>query len=305
MPIDETMLRTIGFVVPNGYIRPNATCFLVTVGCDIPDHRHGYVVTAEHCVMEKDVAIWMNTVAGIQDRTYAPESWVYDSDHDIALAEWHDAADARNWMGMLAEDVPPPGVETMLHDEIVYAGLYKPIPSLAQMGRPVVRSGSVSALGIPDVKLDSGRVIKTANLIEIRSRKGFSGAPCWLHKSYIYTDKVVDNPDSYVGQETRIFGWGMLVGYDNEMGLGVVTPWERIVNLMLNDDELKGLREKSDEKERKRRAKSGEGLQEISADPEAKDQSGSTGAGYQRQDFLDDLRAVTHRTDSDQSDPEA
>lgn len=85
------------------------------------------------------------------------------------------------------------------HDEVVYAGLLNPVPSLAEMGTPVVRAGLIGALDLPSITLgNSGRIVKGVHLIDVRSREGFSGSPCWLHKAFVSSDKVTGNPDSYV-----------------------------------------------------------------------------------------------------------
>ena len=282
MQIHEGLLRTIGFTVPEGQSTPNGTCFLATIGCDLPGHRHGYVITAEHCVIASSTtAIWMLDATGQRHLDGEVSAWVTDHDNDIAVAEWHDQADKRLWAGSNLNEVEDRPITVRYGDSVIYAGLLIPVLGLAEQGAPAVREGTVSAFNAPNIEYGERR-IASAHLMDVRSRRGFSGSPCWVGRLFIPVDQLRESADPFVGPWSFTFLWGMLLGWGDKDGLGVVVPIERTIEVIRKNPDLASARDKADKAERKRRRDDG-GLEEAS-EPSQRFTEG---------DFLSDLSKAT------------
>jgi hypothetical protein len=198
------------------------------------------------------------------------------------------------------------GLRLDLGGEALYMGWVKPIRSMSERGQPMVRSATLGFVGAENLPYDGNppRSLPIGHILDCRSWEGFSGAPCWVHVQVPYTPPDSFEPPriltqlaqagivKWAGDTLSVVGFfGMLVAYTTNSGhgVGIVTPGERIVDLILDDEELVEIREQAEEKERRRR--DAEGIQAIASPPPS------------QTSFLDDLERATRRL-ADEPDQE-
>lgn len=313
------VVQSVGFIVPRGTSRPMGTCFLIHVQSqEFGDLTHGYVVTANHNLnQKKKYEIWMTNSEGTLTKEIDVEHWVTDDIWDVAVASWPEEGPYRWLAGRIPNILYSSlGLRPTYGEVVLYTGLLGPIESMSQGGHPMVRAANIGFLGAEDVQYGGGkdslttRIAPLAHIIDCRSWVGFSGSPCWLVSPAPIDPREPDpgierlrrDPRwKWVGDTVYVHGlWGMLVGYtvQEPHSVGVVIPIESIINIIEEDFDLKQLRKERTEAhaETIRRERDSNRIDEISAEVE--------GPTYRQEDFLADLRRVTRRTDTSQSDPE-
>jgi len=318
------IVKSVGFVVPQGSDKPEGTCFLVQLqSIRHAELTHGYVVTANHCVIPKtDYDVWMTDASGNLEKLNEIREWERDDVWDIAVAAWYREA-KQKWIAPRIPDLLYSSLDLApgYGDIVLYPGLLEPIASMSQRGQPMVRSATVGFIDAVDVAYGSGYregpnwVAPKAHIIDCRSWIGFSGSPCWLvdlapampaisagAKPPPTVQQQLDTGRwEWIGTTTTFHGlWGMLVGYTvkEPHSVGVVIPIEQIVDVIERSDNLK--KQRDEETVAFVKAKTESSIEAISNQGEE-----APVAGYHRDDFLTDLRRVTRRTGTSRSGEEA
>jgi hypothetical protein len=143
----------------------------------------------------------------------------------------------------------------MLGDTVYFIGLFTSLPSLGDRNVPLVRSGTLAAMSVEDVPVTmTDRTVARykAHLIDCRSYAGFSGSPCLVQFPKKPGVGGVGRPDEeteLLGVFSSHFDWaesaaitGDLADFEGSvrfsvnLGVGVVTPAESIVELLERDD---------------------------------------------------------------------
>ena len=273
MPLDESLRKNVGFVwgdirgETDGKVRrgPVGTFFLVTVPSErFSDRRYGYAVTAAHVVVPENSPELRILSADAEMVSYTNPQWMTPfPDRDIAVAEYPGDELPHNMVAVpldsLATDVL--GWTPRLGATVYYVGLLAPIEEMAHAVVPMVRTGSIGTLNQPGVRVER-QAPQVAHLIDVRSRKGFSGSPCWME-----TSVVGPGPIPKIGSEeapTDLSGFsvhhytqalvGILIGHVDEWGVGVVLPIEQLREV-LNHEEVKSVRDENDARIAKNRGR--------------------------------------------------
>lgn len=123
---------------------------------------------------------------------------------------------------------------------------------------PVLRSGNVAQLDQPDVSWD-GMSANRVHLIDVRSRGGFSGSPCFVQFTFpgppaeslptLWAKEIRNGggePDSLGALHTLTAWWGMFVAHVEESGIGVVLPAQFILDF-LGSETFPGMQQRQDE----------------------------------------------------------
>jgi len=261
------MVRSVGFVVPRDTKKPDGTCFLVTVPSErVDSHEHAYVVTDAHNTVKRDVDIWMTTIDEKLEQKMQPADWWRDLTFDIAVSPWSSTSDHRDWNVVDLATQTYQEVGAAYGDTVLYAGLLTPVASMGTKGQQMVRSATLGSMSATNVEYGN-QTVPLAHLIDCRSWRGFSGSPCWLERVIPVSLRSQDKAPANWEDELAEYDWygsglsfvsifGMLVGYTiNDHGVGVVVPIEKVAELIMNDEELKEMRERDDEAELLRREK--------------------------------------------------
>lgn len=226
-----------------------------------------YLVTAAHVVRGEDETwIRLKRLGGpLEDVRIS--TWSYHDDDDIAVSVL-DLDEEETPYDIAVLPIPDflpsfaphrHGERTvvnrpMLGDQVYFVGLFAPIQSMGERNIPLVRSGTLAALGQDDVpiRLPDGTLLRyTAHLIDCRSYRGFSGSPCFVQFPREPSAGGVGRSD----EETELLGVisshfdlrenAGLTGEIAEMGtvevpihtgVGVVMPAESIENLLNRED---------------------------------------------------------------------
>ncbi len=138
-------------------------------------------------------------------------------------------------------------------DLVHFAGFLLPVESMAKRCVPMLRTGRIGALDQENIRLRDGDTNYTeplAHLIDAHSQGGFSGSPCFVEHPMI----DATNPDGH-----RIGSWiallGLVIGHFElyNAGIAVVTPAERIRELLEQEADLVRWREAKEKKAEEKR----------------------------------------------------
>lgn len=308
MPLTDSMVGVAGFVSIGG--KPIGSCFRVAVRSELrpsdPEWMHSYFVTAQHVVPPdgQDRRVWMTDAEGHLSKDIGPLTWHRPDGLDVAVAQ-AERLD-RWWYTLLVPDmaVSREGVACRLGQLVHYIGLLKLTNNAAAMverGQPMVRSSTLGALNVPDVSYDGGSWrAERSHLIDCRSRAGFSGSVCLIES--LFTGPVYDPvPPMLTAEIRRRTGaemqmgslyphasfFGMLVGYGDDPGVGVVIPEDVITDFLLSDPELVDMRREHDEKRAENEAAEPDELVAISGEDDERVSLGGL-------DFGDAMTALLH-----------
>jgi hypothetical protein len=299
VPLNDKYPLAITFITawrtqPDGTsaLQPIGTGFILHVPTRFDGVYFEYVVTASHVVEgEPETFARIRTRDG-GTKDLPAHDWVHHPHADVAIAPFiaagetdlhllHIPSASLSWRGV-------PGLAPELGDRIYFLGLLSlgdATRSLIARNVPMVRSGTIGAMYQDDIPLEwpDGSVrYMQAHLIDCRSYGGFSGAPCFFQRDDQPTGVKEGVPIR--GTHTFLFGLvsghfdfyksaklrGSIVGTGEvhapiNTGVGIVTPAERIVEV-LEMDELSDERERV-ESERRNRKEEGATLDNL--DPES------------------------------------
>lgn len=263
MPLDASIRNHVGFVwgaiEENGTVRRGlvGTFFLITVPSDrFPDRRYGYAVTAAHVVTRENKSELRILSADNTVVAYAGANWMTPHpDRDIAIAEYPGDELPHNMtavpLEILATDILD--WEPRLGATVYYIGLLTPVGDMANAVVPMVRSGTVGALHQGGVRIEQ-QPPQVAHLIDVRSRSGFSGSPCWMEVVMVGPGPIpnIGSPEApgdlsgFTVQHYSQALMGMLIGYVDEWGVAAVLPVEQIREV-LNHEDVKSIRDENDQ----------------------------------------------------------
>ncbi|MDX6517252.1 MAG: hypothetical protein QOF50_98 [Gaiellaceae bacterium] len=291
--------------------------------------KFDYLVTAGHVVDSEDET-WARFRVDTHGRVtdVAVHDWVFHPKADVAMAPLGPKQDWRYRtvpidvaLGATSYGDPQgQAFDPMLGDRVYFIGLAAlgGLTLMAQRNVPMVRSGTLGATYIDNVPLGTPPNIRRiqAHLIDCRSYGGFSGSPCFVQtlawsKVLDFTNPGVPSPaQERVDYKTQLLGivsahfdaWdearvtGTIanegtVSVPINTGIGVVTPSERILEVLAMD-------ELADDRERREReAAEDEANQPTGATPDRVEADET----YTREQFQADLKRATRRLD-DESD---
>ncbi len=264
LPLNDTVPRIVAFVVqertfevgarkvPTVVRTPVATGFLIGIRVTWADAAHVYVVTAAHAVQSgRDSWIRVTGLGGVV-RDVPVAQWYFHPTADVAAAPF-DMKDVIHTWWSIADFLDANPVDVQLGDDVYFAGLLAQVPEMHTKNVPLVRSGTLGRMfqdGVPIKQSDGTTTYVTAHLIDCRSYSGFSGSPCFVQLSnratYLlgvvaahFDERValsrdVGDDDDGVLQD----GWEQLRS-GVSIGVGIVTPCERVRELLEEDDDLK------------------------------------------------------------------
>jgi hypothetical protein len=249
----------IAYKMADGTFRFAGTAFLIDrpAAIDLPQYGLGYVVTARHviegirstglneifvCAKRKDgnVGFWQTNV----------EDWVFHQDPTCDLSATrlrivsqidHLSISPPLWR----DSVSSADLEPAIGDEIYIAGFFSH-QIMAGGLYPVLRIGNIAALRNESISTAMGLV--DAYLVETRSFSGLSGSPVFRRASGFRAGTfVMCDPDFYL--------LGVIHGHFDiqspnigrernaqqnhvNMGIGIVTPADKLAELMAQFDDL-------------------------------------------------------------------
>jgi hypothetical protein len=173
----------------NGTVIPAGTGFFLGVESETREQiRHGYLVTAKHCIesAERYGALYarMNRRdTGVADLVELESSWAYHEDETNDVAVLHFAPRGFRIMVIERESIATADVienESIgIGDELMVVGLFTRRHGRTA-NRPIVRAGIIAAMADEPMDDPWSGLLYDAYLAEIRSIGGLSGSPVWV-----------------------------------------------------------------------------------------------------------------------------
>jgi hypothetical protein len=290
---------------------------------------HNYVVTCAHVVrpqLARQAPIEIKT-RGMGNEILLVETgdWQFPDDPkiDLAVAEFQAAivpdgppGDRQIVLDSCKLDDPQESIThenaaaLQLGGEILYVGLLYPIEQMALAGVPMVRSGTIGALYVPEINYtiaSTGEEYEyTGHLIDCRSYEGFSGSPVFMLQHFPYVQDGGPGVGPLMGLLHKVFLFAMFTGHlsDNlvpeasedeirsRFGVGTALPIDYIREFVMSDPDLSDNRKKREAEWAKRKKKS-----PFSATGRG-DASVESSSGVTRTEFFSDLKKVTRPEES-------
>lgn len=261
MPLNPNYPKAVAFVIgdrPNGQRGAIGTAFLIRYPTRLFEGFVYYFVTAAHVVRGKDnlEVRLRNKSDGVCDLHAC--QWFEHPTDDVAISFAHAGRVLAHDVATIpfADFIDQRGDNPDLGDDVFFLGLLADIPEMEASNIPMVRSGSLGAYfqaGVPIALANDLVVEVVAHLIDCRSYQGFSGSPCFVQfiranptpnvilQTYTYLLGVVsghfDKTDPLLDPETdplEDYRGGVKVPIHT--GVGVVTPVERLTELLQSDE---------------------------------------------------------------------
>lgn len=254
VPVNDSLPKCVAFVCATvsgspGLRTPIGTGFFVGVPAStLPSGMHWYLVTARHVVagvVESYVRVRMRD--GLVDLPV--QDWLLGATEaiDVAVAPFSLPPGLQHLCYSRGEFLSSSSEQPYLGDNVYFIGLLAFVPEMHEANIPMVRSGTLGAMyqsGVP-VQTPDGRQIKVeAHLIDCRSYAGFSGSPC-LVQSPLGTTQLLGVVGAHFDSTKIIRVAGENVAIPIHAGVGVVTPVERLVEL-LDDERLVEMRREAE-----------------------------------------------------------
>jgi len=228
------------------------------------------MVTARHVVDGTNglVALMRRRTDDAVDRWDVPaEGWIFPEDDvtDIAVHPFNPPAQGHVLLPVdldAANDAQP----LELGQPVFYVGLLGWDTPMRDEARPVVMSGTTAALNQTGIwwgpcDKPENRTADVVHLIDGRPREGFSGSPCFVQWLLPSTEIPERNEWSeewsksaeFSGNDPDTFGWnhtmthwlGMIAGFGDRFGVGIVIPASEIVKF-INGPEMAEERSKQE-----------------------------------------------------------
>jgi Trypsin-like peptidase domain len=192
MRVPDMMLDSVAYLCvknANGTVVPAGTGFFLSVKSETREQiRHGYLVTARHCI---ESAAPYGALYARMNRTENGEaglvelepSWTYHDDETNDVAVLHFAPRGFRIVVVERESLATADVienESIgIGEELMVVGLFTRRHGRTA-NRPIVRAGIIAAM--PDEPLEDHRsgLPYDAYLAEVRSIGGLSGSPVWV-----------------------------------------------------------------------------------------------------------------------------
>ena len=190
---------------------------------------HNYIITCAHVIRPQiDRGAPIDVRVRSVDRrlmSIRVNDWFFPENAgiDLAVAEFQAGIDPHgpdgtfifNINGVVIDDsdhaiTDENAGELQLGAPVVYAGLLAPMQQMALVGEPMVRSGSIGALYVPNIAYETYDF--TGHLIDCRSYGGFSGSPIFVNFQRMAQQREPDGRLTLLLlTEIRLFG--MLTGH--------------------------------------------------------------------------------------------
>jgi hypothetical protein len=266
-------------------IKPGGTGFLVVHKED--GHGFGYLVTARHVAKQVrphgDVVVRVNKKGeDAVNFTVKDIYWAYHTDEtvDVAVTPCSISQNEFDVAYYNLADLVRPNANpyrVQCGDPICIVGLFH-WHSGSGRNTPIVHSGNIALLPDPREKIPiidriSGRVQKVeAYLVEAQTFEGLSGAPVFQREMVAMRDLFPDHnggppivetgaqllgvyAGAWQGEPSATLASDRNLGLDKRIpvGMGIVVPGERILEVVMNDPELQKYRAEIHQKRRAER----------------------------------------------------
>jgi hypothetical protein len=237
-----------------------------------------YVVTARHVAtkLARDPAFVIrvnNKTGGSEAPEGAALEWCYHPDPTVDLAAAYCSLDNRFFDHIyvdISQAISRATVEA--GDPISIVGLFR-LHAGSMRNMPIVHTGHIAALSDPAERIPlrdrtTGQVVRAdAYLVEAQTLEGLSGSPVFLHQTVtlpVEPKCLAYGPVQLVG--LFVGSWdgepGEILAADRNLrgglrvpvGMGIVVPSEKIVELIVGHPKLKSEREKRTKDNLSRRA---------------------------------------------------
>ena len=209
-----------------------------------PDGVHWYLATAAHVVAHTpDVHVRIRGAEGLIDLPVNPWFRAQDARVDLAVAPFMPPPGADHLHYPLTDFLSDAHEAPYLGDPVYFVGLLGFVPSMGLHNVPMVRSGTLGALDQPGVPVRFPGNIRgevTAHLIDCRSYRGFSGAPCFVQHPGNGTTRLLGVISAHFDAATEVPLQGdRLEGASATVpihaGVGVVTPARYLAELLAHE----------------------------------------------------------------------
>ncbi len=217
-------------------------------------YAHPYMVTAAHVVNgANEVEARLRAIDG-EILSWEASEWVYPEEPlmDLAVRPLDCPESGSNAVAAVpigqALERSAPGKGPKLGNTVFFYGLLA-VGGAERMGleaTPVLRTGNVAQLDQPNVTWD-GMTADRVHLIDVRSRGGFSGSPCFAQFSFpgprppntelpgaweAEARASGGDPSTWGEFHTITAWWGMFVAHVESSGIGVVLPAQFILDFL-------------------------------------------------------------------------
>ncbi len=252
MPIERQNLFAAGVLLRGN--QPVGTFFNLMVPSRHTGYAHPYMVTAAHVVAAANSPeARLRSPDGVL-LSWEASDWLFPDDTRLDLAMRPLDCPADDGVSISAVptdqglDISAPGKSPKIGNTVYFYGLLA-AGGAEQMGleaTPVVRTGNVAQLDQPNVVWD-GMTADSVHLIDVRSRGGFSGSPCFAQFSFpgprppeatipdaweTAIRRGGGDPDTLGEYHTVTTWWGMFVAHVDQSGIGVVLPARYILDFL-------------------------------------------------------------------------
>ena len=234
-----------------------------------PDTSHIYVVTAAHNIEKaqrygSNLYLRVNTLTGEAKHVEVEQPWTFPEKNgvDLAILGWAPPSSIFHFRTISIESCATEAVfekeDIGLGDELFCVGLFTQRHG-TKKNQPIVRSGIIAAMPSEPLEDTDTRFEYDAYLAEVRSIGGLSGSPVFVGLPDVFHTATIKR-----AREKLFYLLGVIRGHwdlkkretaldfaDDEldqvnMGIALVTPIGELIT-MLNSDELKKQRRKSEE----------------------------------------------------------
>lgn len=254
---------------PDGEIKYGGTGFLL---CDRERENTPYLITCRHVAgqLEEEFVIRVNKRGGDSvPLPFSGVSWRYHPDKTVDLAATILPLDANIYdvVYFNTKLIQPYDFERVLcGDPISLVGLFR-LHAGSRRNVPIVHSGNVAALPDANEKIPlrdraTGKIVEVEGyLVEAQTLEGLSGSPAFIQQfQRIPGLKTPQGGGTLAYGDAKILGlyqgaWdgepGAILAADRNLagglrvpvGMGIIVPGERILELINDDPEFKATRE--------------------------------------------------------------
>jgi hypothetical protein len=258
----------------------------VAAYADSDGSKSHYLITCRHVAEELDLDFFMrlNTVNGGPAELAPVENaeWEYHDDKTVDIAATPIRLNAVHYDHLALPLTKLVRKENLgCGQRIHIIGLFR--PHLGQKRNvPIVHTGHIGALADPHEKVPieskTGQVIQVeSHLVEAQTLKGLSGSPVFIQEYFAWRVNAKTGSGEQVERKIASFGevrllgvyqgaWdaipGKILAADRDLkgnqrvplGMGLVVPIERVIELLEGNETLKDVRKRYKEAELSRRA---------------------------------------------------
>ncbi len=250
MSIPSDLTRVVAFACTrddNEKVKTIGSGFIIALPSVNQRMLHFYYATAAHVVdgvnnISIQVTGTSNTVEYIEINR---SEWCFlkDTSVDVAIAPLPITIDDTSYhKAYVIENFIDDDCKNLyLGDPVYFIGLLSIIEAMRQNNIPMVRYGTVGALNQCDVPVMGHGGVKMANahLIDCRSAKGFSGAPCFVQNPANGRTRLLGLVSGHFDESAAVNFRGSEVAdisatVSMNAGVGVITPAKYLKELLMD-----------------------------------------------------------------------